>query len=147
MSGTVQPDLMKDWKILVVDDEPDSLMVAQLLLEMYGAEVLTAINGREGLRKASQERPHFIISDLSMPDMNGWELVRALQNDRATAAIPIIALTAHAMEGDRSRAIMAGFTNYLTKPLQPHTFISDLLVLLDDIPALAPLLKKQRGAV
>jgi CheY-like chemotaxis protein len=72
-----------------------------------------------------------------MPEMDGWGMLGALKLDRATLDIPVIALTAHAMVGDRERAIMAGFHNYLTKPLTPATFMKDLLVLLTDIPAFA----------
>jgi CheY-like chemotaxis protein len=127
--------------VLVIDDEPDSLEVASILLEMYEAKVITAVNGREGLELARKLRPFFIISDLSMPEMSGWEMIKALKKDRATLDIPVIALTAHAMEGDRTRAIGAGFHNYLTKPLKPTTFIQDLLNLVVDIPAIAELMK------
>jgi CheY-like chemotaxis protein len=78
----------------------------------------------------------FIISDLSMPVMSGWEMLTELRNDTLTVNIPVIALTAHAMQGDRNRAIAAGFHNYLIKPLRPQTFIKDLLNVVMDIPAL-----------
>jgi len=143
---TVNPELLKGWKVLVVDDEPDSLDVAKTLLEMYGAQVDSAINGLIGLQRAREGTPHFIICDLSMPEMNGWEMVRELKKDRTTAEIPIIALTAHAMEGDRERAIAAGFHNYLSKPLNPYNFVTDLLHLLMDIPATAAILQKNEGA-
>ncbi len=130
-------DILQDWDVLVVDDDPFSLQVATTLLKHYGANVLTATNGQEALDLAIDERPRFIISDLSMPVMDGWELIEQLKLDRSTADIPVIALTAHAMVGDRSRAIGAGFHNYLTKPLTPATFMSDLLNLLMDIPDLA----------
>jgi CheY-like chemotaxis protein len=133
--------LLKDWTILVVDDELDSLMVAQTLLERSGAKVLTAFNGKEGFELAKQYRPRFIITDLSMPEMNGWDLLTALKNNLATAAIPTIALTAHAMAGDREKAMSVGFTNYLSKPLVPYTFVKDVLNLLIDIPEVAALLK------
>jgi CheY-like chemotaxis protein len=136
MSNNEQQNLLKDQKILVIDDEPDSLEVASMLLEMYEADVVTATNGQEGLEVARKHRPVFIISDLSMPEMNGWELLGALKRDRTTLDIPVIALTAHAMDGDRNRAIAAGFHNYLIKPLKPDTFINDLLHVVMDIPAL-----------
>lgn len=119
--------VLQGQKILVIDDEPDSLEVASLLLEMYDAQVITAANGREGLELAKRHHPVFIISDLSMPEMSGWEMIDELKKDRTTIAVPVIALTAHAMEGDRNRAIAAGFHNYLSKPLNPETFIHDLL--------------------
>jgi len=132
---------MNGWKVLVVDDEPDSLEVAETLLEMVGVEVLTAGNGKIGLEHAKTHRPNFIISDLSMPQMSGWQMLKHLKEDPATQNIPVIALTAHAMRGDRERAIAAGFHNYLSKPLRPETFINDLLKLLINIPQMATMLE------
>jgi CheY-like chemotaxis protein len=135
--------LLRSQKILVIDDEPDSLEVATMLLEMYQAEVITATNGHEGLAAARKHHPLFIISDLSMPEMSGWEMLDALKQERTTLDIPVIALTAHAMEGDRNRAIAAGFHNYLTKPLRPDTFIRDLLKIVVDIPIFANLIDQE----
>lgn len=129
--------LLKDWKVLIVDDEPDSLLVAETLLQMCGATTLTANNGELGLQLAKREHPRFIISDLSMPIMSGWQMLYELKETPVTADIPVIALTAHAMVGDRERAIEVGFHNYLTKPLRPETFIDDLLVLLLDVPTIS----------
>ncbi len=137
MSFSTSDDLLKNWCVLVVDDEADSLEVAQTLLEMCGATILTAKNGQEGLEKAIQHRPRFILSDLSMPEMNGWQLLHALKNDVRTQDIPVIALTAHAMQGDRELGRAAGFHNYLTKPLVPETFINTVLTLLLGVPSLA----------
>ena len=143
MDNSQHAHLLKSQRILVIDDEPDSLEVAMILLEMYYVQVLTATNGHEGLAAAKQYRPLFIISDLSMPEMSGWEMLDALKQDRTTLDIPVIALTAHAMEGDRNRAIAAGFHNYLTKPLRPDTFIRDLLDVVMDIPMIAELANRK----
>jgi CheY-like chemotaxis protein len=137
MSAQIARDILAGWTVLVVDDEEDSLNVATRILKYYGANVLTANSGYQGLEVAAREKPRFIISDLSMPGMDGWGLIEALKSDGALASIPVIALTAHAMIGDRQRAIEAGFHNYLTKPLTPATFMRDLLNLLMDIPDLA----------
>jgi CheY-like chemotaxis protein len=138
MFDKAQPNPLKDQRILVIDDEPDSLEVVEILLGMYEADVVTATNGQEGLAAARKHRPVFIISDLSMPEMSGWDLLNALKIDRTTLDIPVIALTAHAMEGDRHKAIAAGFHNYLIKPLNPETFINDLLHVVMDIPGIGP---------
>jgi CheY-like chemotaxis protein len=130
-------DLLAGWDIVVVDDEEDSLMVAEIILSEYGATLHTAENGEEGLSVIRQVHPKFIICDLSMPVMDGWGVIHTLKNDRALMDIPAIALTAHAMIGDRERAINAGFHNYLTKPLTVETFMQDLVRLLVDIPGLA----------
>ena len=101
---------------------------------------MTASNGEEGWVALKKKRPTLIISDISMPVLDGWGVIDRLKKDRATMDIPAIALTAHAMVGDRERALSAGFHNYLTKPLTPATFIKDLLNLLIDIPELAGML-------
>ncbi len=126
--------ILKEWDVLVVDDEPDSLEVAQRILRHYGADVRTATNGQEALTETKKKRPKLIISDISMPILDGWGLIYELKRERAFMEIPVIALTAHAMTGDRERAISAGFHNYLTKPLTPVTFMRDLLILLTAIP-------------
>ena len=118
------------WDVLVVDDDPGSLEVARILLSFYGANVITAVNGAEGLAKVVEERPRFIVTDLSMPVMDGWELIKRLKADHTLAQIPIIALTAHAMVGDREKAIAAVCHNYMSKPLTTATFMQDLLKLL-----------------
>ncbi len=133
---TVPRDVLLNWDVLVVDDEPDSLEVASHILRYYGANVIVAENGQAGLDAVRAKRPKLIISDLSMPVMDGWGFIATLKRDRATMDIPAIALTAHAMLGDRERAISAGFHNYLSKPLTPATFMKDLLRLLVDIPEL-----------
>jgi len=133
----IPTNLLENWDIVVIDDEPDSLEVARYILDYYGANVHTAINGKDGISLVEKTQPRFIISDLSMPEMDGWEFLEALQNKAEQQDIPVIALTAHAMRGDRERAIEKGFHNYLTKPLTALTFIDQLLQLLLDIPQLA----------
>lgn len=134
---SIPRNLLTDWPIVVIDDEEDSLEVANIILLEYGADVHIASNGQQGLRLVKQIKPHFVISDISMPIMDGWGFISALQADPEIAGIPAIALTAHAMIGDRERAITAGFHNYLTKPLTVDTFMADLVKLLIDIPELA----------
>ncbi len=124
-------------KILVVDDEPDSREVATILLEMAGAEVIEASDGEHGLAAAREHKPVFILADLSMPEMSGWQLLHHLKQDETIADIPVIALTAHAMAGDKERVLAAGFYSYMAKPLRPETFVDDLLKLVADIPAIA----------
>ena len=130
-------NLLQGWDIVVIDDEEDSLLVAQVILDEYGANTRTASNGEEGLTLIRTVRPKFVISDLSMPILDGWGLIHEMQNDPVLKDLPAIALTAHAMVGDRDRAITAGFYNYLSKPLTVETFIQDLVNLLVAIPELA----------
>lgn len=135
-------NVLENWKVLVVDDEPDSLEVAHILLKHYGATVTLASNGKEALEAVRTCHPTLIISDLSMPVLDGWGFIYELKLNRATLDIPIIALTAHAMNGDRERAISAGFHNYLIKPLTPATFMRELLNLLIEIPEFTESLKE-----
>ena len=145
MNGTTMSNfdfnLLEGWKIVVIDDETDSLEVAEIILESYGAELYTASNGAEGLEIIRRVRPRFVISDLSMPVMDGWGLIFEMRSERDLMEIPVIALTAHAMKGDRERAIAAGFHNYLTKPLTVETFMNDLVNLLVDIPMFAGVMR------
>jgi CheY-like chemotaxis protein len=141
---SIPNNILDGWKVVVVEDEADSLEVATLLLEMYGAQVIGARNGREGIAMILKHRPNFVISDLSMPEMSGWELIETLnQGERDLAEIPVIALTAHAMDHDRRKAIEAGFQNFITKPLQPEKFVSQVIAILAvDSPELRALVEE-----
>lgn len=136
----ISENIFKGWLVVVIDDDPGSLDVASTLLRYAGATVHTAQNGREGLELVQHIKPHLVISDISMPVMDGWEMIEHLKRDSVTAPIPIIALTAHAMVGDRQRAIAAGCHNYLNKPLTPEDFLTGLVNIVTDIPDLALLL-------
>jgi len=134
----VPENALDGWTVAVLDDDPDALEVVTFLLEMHGANVVVSSNGKDGMEMIQKHRPRFVITDLSMPEMTGWELVQAVKHgDRRVAEIPIVALTAHAMSGDRNRALNLGFHYYLTKPLVPETFVGQLLdLLVNDIPDL-----------
>ena len=138
--SNIPHDLLNGWDIVVIEDGPDSLEVARFILDFYGANVHTATNGKEGVVLVEQVKPRFVISDLSMPEMDGWEFLSALKATAETRDTPVIALTAHAMRGDRERAVAAGFRNYLTKPLTANTFMDQLMVLLLAIPQLSEFL-------
>lgn len=125
------------WQVLVVEDDIDTLSVLRALLELLGASVLTARDGAQALNSIRQQRPDFIISDLAMPVMDGWELAAVMQKDRALATIPLFALTASSSAEDRSRALAAGFANDITKPITADTFHYELLRSLTLIPQYA----------
>jgi CheY-like chemotaxis protein len=116
----------KEWTVLIVDDEPDNLSVAEKVLSFRGAKVHTATNGAEGLKVLEQVAPTFILMDLSMPRVDGWEMHRKVRENPRTAHIPVIALTAHAMEGDKERVMAAGFTGYIAKPFRLGTFFIEI---------------------
>ena len=134
--STLPDNLLDGWTFVIAEDEPDSFTVASFILEFFGAKVHGASDGKQALETIRSMKPDVVISDLSMPVMDGWELIHRLRMDAATRELPVIALTAHAMKGDRERAMAVGFTNYLTKPLTADTFIGQLVNLLLDIPLL-----------
>jgi CheY-like chemotaxis protein len=140
MSVQPSPTLFAGIKFLVVDDEPDNLEVAATLIRFLGGNVEEAENGVKALDLARTFQPNVIIADLSMPVMSGWEMLEALRKIPAIADIPVIALTAHAMIGDRERVLEAGFNNYLSKPIHVEYFIPELLEALKEIPTIAKLL-------
>ena len=86
--SNIPTDLLKDWDIVVIDDEPDSLEVARYILDFYGANVHTATNGREGVALVENVKPRFVISDLSMPEMDGWEFLSELRATLSICDIP-----------------------------------------------------------
>src|SRR3954447_5902583 len=103
-------------RILIVEDvHLNRDLLVQLLEEEY--ELLTAADGAAGVELARRERPDLILMDLSLPVLDGWEATRRLKADAATRAIPVIALTAHAMRGEEERARACGCDDYLTKPI------------------------------
>ena len=117
---------MKDWVVLIVDDELDNLNVARKVLSFNGAEVHVARNGVEGLDKLAEVLPTFILLDLSMPEMDGWEMFRQMRQQSDVQDIPVIALTAHAMAGDREKVFDAGFNGYIPKPFRIDSFLDEI---------------------
>jgi len=122
---SISPDT-KDWTVLIVDDEPDNVGVARKVLAFGGAQVHVARNGVEGLAMLDDVRPTFILLDLSMPEMDGWEMLKIVRGNDQMADIPIIALTAHAMSGDKERVLESGFNGYIAKPFRINSFIADI---------------------
>ncbi len=105
------------YHILVVDDDLYSRELITKLLVADGYEVSAATNGEEALGRLATRKPDLILMDLSLPVLDGWEVVRRIKQGGSRLSIPVIALTAHAMNGDRQRAIAAGCDEYVPKPL------------------------------
>ena len=133
-------DIGQERTILIVDDNRDGRELAAKILKAKGFRIIEAIDGEDALQKVT-EKPDLVLMDISLPKLDGYEVTRRLKSQEIYKDIPVIALTAHAMKGDRERAISAGFYNYLTKPLTASTFIDELLILLMDIPQLAQYLR------
>jgi CheY-like chemotaxis protein len=109
-------------RILVIEDDAASLELVRYLLAAAGHAVLTAEDGEEGLRVAVRERPTLVISDLQMPVMNGFEFLEQFRKLEGFRDVPVIAVTAFSMSGDRNRVLQAGFDGYLSKPIVPESF-------------------------
>lgn len=112
-----------EWTVLIVDDKLDNINIVRTALRFQGATVLTAANGQEGLELLENTRPSFILLDIAMPVMDGWRMLERLRSNPATRPIPVIALTAHVMEGDRDDFIKAGFDGHIGKPFDLFTLI------------------------
>ena len=109
-------------RVLIADDNDHNRELARQCL-VDGFTVLLAKDGVAALDVARKERPDLVLLDLSMPRMNGWDVARALKADGETAQIPLVACTAHAMSGDRERALAVGFDGYLAKPYRPRELV------------------------
>ncbi|MBI3210703.1 MAG: response regulator [Candidatus Solibacter usitatus] len=105
-------------KILLVEDNEMNRDMLSRRLERKGYQVVMAVDGAEGVSKAHSESPDLILMDMSLPVMDGWEATRRIKQEPVTKAIPVIALTAHAMAGDREQAMQAGCDDYDTKPIE-----------------------------
>ena len=104
-------------KILVVEDDQDNREMVIKVLEHNGYRVIEAVDGQEAVKKAREEKPDLILLDIYLPKMDGYEVTRTLKGDQDLQHIPIIALTAHAMRGDREEALAVGCDGYITKPI------------------------------
>jgi CheY-like chemotaxis protein len=113
-------------RVLVVEDQAENLELMVYLLQAFGHQTLTAGNGAEGVAAVNRDHPDLVIMDLQMPVMDGYEAAKLLKADPAVAAIPLVAVTAYAMVGDRERIMACGFDGYMTKPIDPQTFVREL---------------------
>lgn len=119
-------DNITSWTVLLVDDEPDNVEVLAETLEFNGVSVQFANNGQQGLEALQNMQATLILLDLSMPVMDGWQALRRIKADPNFCNIPVVAISAHAIHGDKERALAAGFDGYLTKPINVRTLIPDL---------------------
>ena len=120
-------------RVLVVEDNPVNLELVGALLESEGYSVIPAETADVGLQLAATETPDLVVMDVQLPGMSGYEATRRLKADPATAAIPVVALTAHAMQGEEARAGEAGCDAFLTKPIDTKVFRETLRRFLKDV--------------
>jgi CheY-like chemotaxis protein len=117
-------------KVLYVEDNDDNVYMLKMRLELLDFEVLAAEDGEKGCEMAVTERPDIILMDLEMPVIDGWEATRRLKENPQTHDIPIIALTAHALAGEREKAIAAGCDEFDTKPIEFDRLVATVRRLL-----------------
>ena len=122
----MQPSPSIGQTLLLVEDNEDNRIIYSTVLRHVGYDVVEALNGRQALELARSANPDLILMDISIPEMDGWEVTRILRQDPATRDIPIIALTAHALADDRERAQAVGFTSYLAKPVEPRAVVAEV---------------------
>nr|WP_211161318.1 response regulator [Aromatoleum bremense] len=109
---------------MIAEDHPASLELLRYLLAANGYDILSAEDGEAALDLARRDTPDLIICDLQMPKKNGYEVVRQLKSEPALSAIPVVAVTAFSMIGDREQVLAAGFDGYLSKPIEPEEFVA-----------------------
>ena len=117
-------------KILIVEDNELNRDMLSRRLKRRGFEIVVAVDGQEGVDLAGSEKPDLILMDMSLPVLDGWEATKLIKADDSTKAIPVIALTAHAMAGDREKALSAGCNDYDTKPIELPRLLAKIETLL-----------------
>ncbi len=114
---------MAEGRILLIEDNPLNMELAVDLLELGGYEVLTATTAEEGIELAQKETPDLILMDISLPGIDGLEATRILKKDKKVKDVPIVAMSAHAMTGDKEKAMEAGCVGYITKPIDTKSLV------------------------
>jgi CheY-like chemotaxis protein len=117
-------------RILIIEDHADNLELMRYLLAAFGYETMAAENGLDGVEMIERERPDLIICDIQIPGIDGYEVARRVKSREELRPIPVVAITALAMVGDRDRVLDAGFDGYIPKPIAPATFLSEVEVFL-----------------
>ncbi len=118
-------------RILIIEDNRTNMELMVYLLTAFGYEILAAENGTKGIERAVRELPDLIICDMQMPDLDGYQVAEQLKGRTELQDVPLIAVTAYAMVGDRDKILKAGFDGYLTKPIYPETFVKQIEVFLN----------------
>ncbi|WP_013322898.1 hybrid sensor histidine kinase/response regulator [Gloeothece verrucosa] len=129
LSIQVVKDALKGYRILIVDDEPDTLKLAEVTLKAYGSDVMAVDTAEKAFTLINHWNPNLVISDLAMPGMNGYELLKRLQATD-NLDLKIIALTAYVSEEEKNRALSAGFQIYLSKPIEPEQLVAEVLQII-----------------
>lgn len=113
-------------KVLVIEDNEQNRYPTTFLLDRHGYEILTASSGEMGIAVAKEVLPSLILLDIQLPSMDGYSVARELRKDPKLVNIPIVAVTSYAMSGDREKAMAAGCSGYIEKPINPETFVAEV---------------------
>lgn len=124
-------------RILIIEDNPANVELMSFLLGAYGHTPLNAPDGARGVAAARSELPDLIACDVNLPGMDGFQVLAALKQEPALAAVPVLAVTALAMAGDREKVLAAGFDGYISKPIEPESFVAELEAFLAGTPSAA----------
>jgi len=124
-------------RILIIEDNPANVELMSFLLGAYGHTPLSAADGPRGVAAARSERPDLIACDVNLPGMDGFAVLAALKGEPLLSGVPILAVTALAMAGDREKVLAAGFDGYISKPIEPESFVAELEAFLAAAPAAA----------
>ncbi len=114
------------YRIVIIEDNPINLELMTYLLQAFKHEVFTSATGADGIDLVRRNMPDLIICDVHLPDMDGYEVARRLKNHLAFCRIPLVAVTALAMVGDRDKVMAAGFDGYIGKPFTPEIFVNQI---------------------
>ncbi len=113
-------------RVLVIEDNAANLDLMTYLLRAFGHSVLIARDGEEGIAVATETRPDLILCDVGLPGLDGYGVARHLKSDATLRTVPLVAVTASAMVGDRDKVLAAGFDGYISKPIAPESFVSEI---------------------
>lgn len=117
--------------ILLVEDNPASLELMRYLLQSDGHDTLLATNGHEAIKQLAVTLPDLVVTDIQMPELDGYQLLAHIRADVRLHALPVVALTAYSMPGDQERVMRAGFDGYMSKPIDPETILQEIRTYLD----------------
>ncbi|MBN2382983.1 response regulator [bacterium] len=112
--------------VLIIEDNEQNMYLLTFLLEQKGWTVFQAVHGRQGIDLARQHKPDLVLLDIQLPELDGYQVAALLRQDPSFQTTPIIAVTSHAMVGDREKCLAAGCSGYIEKPINPDSFISEI---------------------
>ena len=123
---------MKMATVLVIEDNPDNMMLICDILELNGYTVIQALTGLHGYETAEEKQPDFIILDIQLPDIDGYQVLEKIRNSKKIQKVPVIAMTSYAMAGDKERLLNAGCDGYVEKPIDPNLVMLRILQAIGD---------------